>query len=87
VRRQRRREGCDGEDSGSDRNCDREHIVDEQGCSSDEAGKRAEIVLRDDVGTTARLICANGLSIGGNDDREQPRDGEGNREDEMSRSR
>jgi hypothetical protein len=63
------------EHAGGDRHRDREYVVDQQRGGPEQARKRAEVLLGDDVRATARLVGADGLAIGDDDDREQQGDG------------
>ena len=75
------------EHARGDRHRDRQHVVREQCGCRDEAGNRAEVVLRHDVRAARALVDENRLAIREHDDCEQCRDRERDREHEMGRAR
>src|SRR5437016_6017493 len=62
--------------AGRDARGDSEDVVDQQRRRGDKAELDADIVFRDDIGTSAARIGEDGLNIGDRDDHEEDRDGE-----------
>ena len=84
VRLEGRHGGGQSEDPCCDGDGNREHVVDEERGGREKARKPPEIVARDHVGSSARLVRAHGLPVGKDDDREQRGDRGGDREHEVS---
>src|SRR4051812_34046577 len=63
--------GGDREDPGGNRDGDREHVVDEESGRRNETRDSPEILFRDDIGTSARRVGSNGLTVGRDHDHEQ----------------
>src|SRR5205823_12586772 len=62
-----------------------EHVVGQQGGARDETRQRAQVVLRDDVGTAARLVRLDRLRVRERHDREQGGDPDRDRQDQVQR--
>ena len=84
---ERRCDRGDREDPGGDRDGNRQHVIGQQGSGADEARKRAQIVLCNDVSAAACFVRLHGLPVGSDDDREQRRDRNRDRKDDVSRCR
>ncbi len=76
-----------GRDAGRDAHGHGEHIVDQQGGSRRQTGPDPQVVVGDDVGSTAGGIAVDGLEIGTGDDGQQGDDGQGNGQRELHRGR
>ena len=79
VRLEGRHCGSESEDPGGDGDRNREDVVDEERGGREKARKPPEIVARDDVGSSARLVRAHRLPVGKDDDPEQRGDRGGDR--------
>ena len=87
MRRELRKRRRDGRHAGGDGDRHRQHVVHQQRGRGHQAGDRTQVRPRDDVGAAAARIGVDRLLVGDRDDRQQPGDGERDRNRQVKRGR
>ena len=82
-----RRDRHDGGDTGRDRHCDGEDVVDQQRRTRDERRVLTEVLAADDVAAATARIGEDRLAVRRDDDREQDRDGDADRDERVQPER
>ena len=79
---QAREIGGEGGNARRRTHCHREHVIDRQGCTCDQARQGADVLLGNPIGAAAVGVGLDGLAIAGADDQHQQHDQTGDRQGE-----